>query len=83
MTATQFNAFTTVTVAADDTIIINTLDGQTVAGTAAIDKFDFASGDAAVTITGFSVASEADVLDVDGLDTGTYALISATGGTIT
>ena len=51
------------------------------AGTAAIDKFDFASGDAAVTITGFSVATEVDVLDVAGL--GTYALISATESTAT
>ena len=36
-----------------------------------------------MTITGFSTASEADVLDVDGLDTGTYALLNESCGTIT
>lgn len=75
VTAAQLSAFTTVTAAADDTIIVNTLTGQSVAGTAAIDKFDFASGDAGVTITDFSVATEVDVLDVAGL--GTYALVNA------
>jgi hypothetical protein len=83
VTATQLSAFTTVTAATDDTIIVNGLNGATVAGTAAIDKFDFASGDSAVTITGFSVSSEVDVLDVIGLDAGTYALISATESTAT
>lgn len=78
VTAAQLSAFTTITAAATDTIIVNTLNGATVAGTAAIDKFDFASGDAAVTITGFSVATEVDVLDVIGLSSETYSLLSAT-----
>lgn len=83
VTAAQLSAFTTITAAATDTIIVNTLTGQTVAGTDAIDKYDFASGDAGVTITGFSTSSEADVLDVIGLDSGTYALLNESGGTIT
>ncbi|REC54248.1 calcium-binding protein [Rhodosalinus sediminis] len=74
LTDAQLSAFTTVTADDQDSITIDELDGA-VSGTDAIDTFVFASTDSGVTISDFSSASEADVLDLDltGVDGTVYA----------
>ena len=61
----------------DDTITVNTLNGATLAGTAATDVFDFANADAGVVITTFDSGS-ADKLNVSALlDSGSQNLLGS------
>jgi hypothetical protein len=66
LTATQFNAFDTVTAADTDGITVTGLNAAELAGTDADDSYVFAAGDAKVAITDFATTGT-DVLDFSGI----------------